>query len=124
MTNFLTLEDLIDLVDDLQVGPVRDFGLLDSAASRPQTVLFGREVYPTIDEKAAVMLESILKNHALVDGNEHLGWLAIAVFYDISGLGLFMSDDEAYDMVIALASSNISHEEVAKKLQSWQKSSM
>ncbi|HQJ34387.1 MAG TPA: Fic family protein, partial [Rhodoglobus sp.] len=78
---FLTLEDLLALAADLGVPAVRDLGLLDAAAKRPQTSLYGRDAYTGIHEKAAVLLESLTRNHALIDGNKRLGWLATYVFY-------------------------------------------
>ena len=75
MTTYLSLEDLLSLTNDLGVGPVRDLGLLDSAAHRPQTELIGYEAYPTLDEKAAVLLESIVRHRPLVDGKSAWdGW--------------------------------------------------
>ena len=75
MTRYLTLEDLLSLIDDLQVGPLTDLGLLDSAAHRPMATLWGRDAYLTLDQKAAALLESLLRNHPLADGNKRLGWL-------------------------------------------------
>ena len=72
MTVYLQLEDLLALMEELGVGPVRDLGLLDSAAHRPQTSLFGEDAYPDLHTKAAVLLESLTRNHALVDGNKRL----------------------------------------------------
>ena len=69
---FLSLEDLLDIVAALRLGPVRDLGLLNAAALRPQTTLMGHEAYPPLSEKAAALLESLTKNHALVDGNKRL----------------------------------------------------
>lgn len=81
------LEHLLVLADEvLRVGPVRDVGLLDAAVHRPRTTVFGNDAYATIDEKAAAMLKSILRNHALVDGNTRLGWLAVTVLYRINDL--------------------------------------
>ena len=94
MTNHLTLEDLLTLVDDLAVGPVRDLGLLESAAHRPTTALWGRDAYPTLDEKAAALLQSLVGNHALVDGNKRLGWLATVVFYALNDVDLDAPDDD------------------------------
>ena len=87
MTAYLSLEDLLALVEDLQLGPVRDLGLLASAAHRPMTTLWGQDAYLTLEEKAAALLESLVRNHALVDGNKRLGWLATVVFLDINGAG-------------------------------------
>ena len=74
MTEYLTLEDVLSLVEDLGVGPVRDIGLLDSAVHRPRVSVFGRDAYPSLDDKAAVLLESLVRNHALVDGNKLSIW--------------------------------------------------
>ena len=73
------------LVEDLGVGPVRDVGLLESAAARPRTSLWGGDAYPTLGSKAAALLDSLVNNHALVDGNKRLGWLATVVFLDLNG---------------------------------------
>ena len=70
MIEYLTVEDVLSLVEDLGVGPVRDIGLLDSAVHRPRVSVFGRDAYPGLDDKAAVLLESLVGNHALVDGNK------------------------------------------------------
>ena len=119
MTVYLSLEDLIGLVDDLGVEPIRDLGLLDSAAHRPTTSLFGAEAYVGLDAKAAVLLESVLRNHALVDGNKRLGWLAVVVFYGLNEVGLEAPDDDAYDLVIGVASGQIDHPESAQRLATW-----
>jgi len=85
---YLSLEDLLSLVGDLGVGPIRDIGLLDSAAHRPQVSVLGEDAYPGVHEKAAVLLESIVRNHPLVDGNKRLGWLSTVVFYGLNGVTL------------------------------------
>ena len=119
MTTYLSLEDLITLTGDLGVGPVRDIGLLDAAAHRPQTVLYGQSAYPDLDTKAAVLLDSVVRNHALVDGNKRLGWLATAVFYGLNDIALDAPDDDAYELVMAVARSESSVEEIASVLGSW-----
>ena len=86
MIEYLTLEDVLALIDDLQVGPIRDVGLLDSAVHRPQVTVFGADAYPEIDQKAAVLLESLVRNHALIDGNKRIGWLATVVFYGLNNI--------------------------------------
>lgn len=119
MIAYLTLEDLLTLVDDLGVGPVRDVGLLDSAAHRPQTSLWGHDAYPTLDDKAAALLESLVANHALVDGNKRLGWLATVVFYGLNGAVLEAPDDDAYDLVIAVATGGLELPGAATALSRW-----
>ncbi|GAA4891784.1 type II toxin-antitoxin system death-on-curing family toxin [Tessaracoccus lubricantis] len=119
MIEYLTLEDVLSLVEDLGVGPVRDIGLLDSAVHRPRVSVFGRDAYPGLDDKAAVLLESLVGNHALVDGNKRLGWLSLVVFYGLNGIDLDAPDDEAYDLVIAVASGTATYQEVSTRLASW-----
>ena len=64
---------MLSLVDDLDIGPIRDIGLLDSAAHRSQVTVFGADAYPGLDTKAAVLLESLVRNQALADGNKTSG---------------------------------------------------
>ncbi len=119
MIEYLTLEDVLALVEDLGVGPIRDVGLLDSAVHRPQVTVFGNDAYPGIDEKAAVLLESLMRNHALVDGNRRIGWLATVVFYGLNGISLDAPDDDAYDLVINVASGTKSYQDAATRLAQW-----
>jgi death-on-curing protein len=67
--------DLVDLAERLfgPTPPIRDVGLLGSAAARPRTTVFGADAYPDLWTKAAALLDSIVNNHALVDGNKRLG---------------------------------------------------
>lgn len=119
MTTYLTLEDLLQLVADLRVGPIRDLGLLDSAAHRPTTSLYGHEAYPSPDDKAAVLLESLVRNHALVDGNKRIGWLAVVVFYWLNDVEIDAPDDDAFRLVVGMAAGEIAHPEAAARLQRW-----
>ena len=119
MIEYLTLDDVLALIDDLGVGPIRDVGLLDSAVHRPQANIYGEDAYPTLDQKAAVLLESLVGNHALVDGNKRLGWLATVVFYGLNGNALDAPDDEAYALVIGVASGTIRYPEAAGHLAAW-----
>jgi death on curing protein len=103
---FLTLEELLYVATRaLGVEPdIRDVGLLESALARPQASAFGEDAYPTIDEKAAALLHSLARNHALIDGNKRLCLAATIAFHGMNGLRLTFSNDEAYDLVIAVAS--------------------
>ena len=96
--------------------PIRDLGLLDSAAHRPTTSLYGQEAYPSLDAKAAVLLESIVRNNALVDGNKRLGWLALVVFYGLNGVDFDAPDDEAYDLVVGIAAGRLDHDAMSRLL--------
>ena len=116
---YLRLEDLLQLASDLGDLVVRDLGLLESAAQRPRTTLYGQEAYPSIPEKAAVLLESLTRNHALIDGNKRIGWLATVVFLDLDGLVLDAPDDDAYDLVIAVSTGTLDYRATAQRLERW-----
>jgi death on curing protein len=116
---YLSLEDLLGLADDLGCLVIRDLGLLDSAAHRPTSTVFGSDAYPSIHEKAAVLLESLVRNHPLVDGNKRLGWLATYVFYGLNGYQLDAPDDEAYALIIELASGQADYSKAAAALELW-----
>src|SRR5688500_18340826 len=87
----------------LRTGPVRDPGLLDSAAARPRSSAFGADAYPTIELKAAALLHSVARNHALVDGNKRLAWLATAVFLDLNQRATDLDDDAVFELVVDVA---------------------
>lgn len=115
----LTLDDLLALAADLGVSKVRDLGLLDAAAHRPQSSLMGQDAYPSVHEKAAVLLESVARNHPLIDGNKRLAWMAVFVFYGLNDIDLDAPEDDAYDLVIAIATGSISYGEAATLLSGW-----
>lgn len=119
-TEFLDLDDLLDLATRLlgDPPPVRDLGLLGSAVARPQTSVFGSDAYPTIWTKAAALLDSIVNNHPLVDGNKRLGWLATAVFLTINDVDVtVITNDSVVDLVLSIAAGRRSVDEVAADLE-------
>ena len=116
---YLHLEDLLQLASDLGDLVVRDVGLLEAAAQRPQTTLYGQEAYPDVFERAAVLLESLTRNHALIDGNKRIGWLAAVVFLDLNGCVLNAPDNDAYDLVISVSTGALDYSEVARILDGW-----
>ena len=99
-------EDLLIVAARVIDGEVllRDVGLLESAAARPQTTVFGEDAYPDVHSKAAALLLSLCKNHALIDGNKRLALAGTIVMLGVNGWTLSLTNDEAYDLVIAIAS--------------------
>jgi death on curing protein len=114
---YLTLEDLLDLVSALDTGPVRDLGLLDSACHRPRAAFFGREAYPTLAGKAAALMHSLASNHALVDGNKRLALLATAVFLRLNGYYLDLTDDEAFELTVSAAAGQTDADGIEQRLR-------
>ena len=102
---FLDLESLLHLTTrTLGADPmVRDYGLLESALARPPASAFGEDAYSGAPSKAAALLHSLARNHALVDGNKRLALAATIAFLGMNGIRLTLSNDEAYDLVINVA---------------------
>lgn len=117
---YLDLDDLLHVaartLDEVQV---RDAGLLESALARPRSTAFGEDAYPSIHEKAAALLHSLARNHALIDGNKRLSLAGTIAFYGLNGFRLTLSNDEAYDLVIVVASGELSDvAAIARRLES------
>jgi death-on-curing protein len=106
---YLDLDDLLHIALRTlgQAPEIRDLGLLESASARPMTTVFGQDAYPTLAAKAAALLHSVTKNHALVDGNKRLGLAATIAFVGLNGHRLTWSNDEAHDFVIAVAAGEL-----------------
>jgi death on curing protein len=117
---FLTLPELLH-VAERTLGPdyvVRDYGLLEAALARPQATAFGKDAYPTLDAKAAALLHSLARNHALMDGNKPLALAALIAFCGLNGRRLTLTNDAAYDLVMNVASGQLdSADEIAAILQ-------
>jgi death on curing protein len=96
---------------------IRDAGLLEAALARPQASAFGADAYPDIHAKAGALLHSIARNHALVDGNKRLALAAVIAFYGLNGLRLTLTNNAAYELVMAVAAGELdSVDEIAKVL--------
>lgn len=106
---YLTLPELLH-VAERTLGPdyaVRDYGLLEAALARPQATAFGKDAYPDLDVKAAALLHSIARNHALIDGNKRLALAAAIAFYGLNGRRLTLTNDDAYDLVMSVAEGRL-----------------
>lgn len=123
MTSYLTFENILELARDA-VAPtellIRDAGLLESAIARPQTTVFGEDAYPSLYRKAAALMESIARNHALVDGNKRLAWLATAVFLLLNYVDLQApSVDDGEGFVLAVASGEYDLHQIEATITAW-----
>jgi death-on-curing protein len=122
MIEYLDLEDLLE-VARRAVGEdvaVRDYGLLESALARPRASVFGHDAYPDVHLKAAALIQSLARNHALVDGNTRLAWTACRTFLAINGQWIKASADRRFELVIRVATGDDhSIEKTATQLRAW-----
>ncbi|GAA4908173.1 death-on-curing protein [Stackebrandtia albiflava] len=123
MTDFLDLADLLRIAARIQgktPPEVRDYGLLESAAARPQASVFGDDAYPDLHHKAAALLHSLARNHPLVDGNKRLAWVAMRVMYRLNRGDVRPPDvDTAEEFVLQVARGELEVPDIAKTLAMW-----
>lgn len=91
---------------------IRDEGMLDMALNNPFQTFGGKELYPSIQAKAARLCFGLVKNHAMLDGNKRLGAHVMLVFLALNGYELSYSQKELSDVILALASGDIGEWEI------------
>lgn len=116
MTRYIQTEALIKRLQS-EGFYVKDLGLLDAAVNRPRASAFGQDAYGTLSLKAAAQTQSIIKNHPMVDGNKRSAWFALNGFLALNHHVLRVTQDEAFDFVIAVATDLYDLEETAKWIE-------
>ena len=115
--DYLDFHDLLMICDEIIPGyQIRDKGLLLSAIERPQAQLYGVEVYPEFDLKAAALMHSIARNHALIDGNKRLAWSSMRIFCLMNKRDVHLTVSQAEKLTVAAAMGKYDVEEIAQKL--------
>lgn len=99
---FLTLDEALFIHEQLIAnfggsGGLRDAGLLESALFRPRT-----GYYADLIEMAAALFESLLMNHAFVDGNKRIAFFGVDTFLRINGFKIDVAADTAHEILISL----------------------
>ncbi|MCA0758150.1 type II toxin-antitoxin system death-on-curing family toxin [Paenibacillus sp. N4] len=110
MTNFLTKEEVIAAhyfmmkrMNDADQAGVKDHGLLESAVHRPGQSVFGEDAYPTLFDKAAAFLESLVKNHCFHNGNKRTAYLVTKSYLMLNGYHLRMERIYAVEFIVDIA---------------------
>lgn len=96
---------------------VRDTGLLLSALGRPHTTLFGRDAYPILPLQTAALMDSIVNNHPMVDGNKRSSWFAANLFVELNGFEFVVSQDEAFTFILDVATGDNDLERLAEWIE-------
>jgi death on curing protein len=122
MIEYLDLDDLLEIAR-AAIGEdvaVRDYGLLASALARPRASVFGQDAYPDLHLKAAALLHSLARNHALIDGNKRLAWTACRIFLAINDHWITASEDDRFNFVIEVATGAMPElGEIVEHLRPW-----
>ena len=93
---------------------IRDEGMLDLALNNPFQSFDGKDLYPSIQAKAARLCFGLVRNHAMLDGNKRLGAHTMLVFLALNGYELSYSQNELSDVILALASGDIGEKEILR----------
>ena len=100
---------------------VRDFNLLDSALNNCNQTFDGKELYPTKQEKGAILAYSLITNHAFVDGNKRISLIVMTTFLEANGIKIKYTDEELSDIGWALASGSMSYNDLLNWIKSHEK---
>jgi len=94
-------------------GGIRDWGLLDSAVSRPRATFANRELYPDLFSKAAALGHSLVLNHPFVDGNKRTAWEAMKRFLGENGVRLRAGTEEIVELMLRIEDKSLGVKQVA-----------
>lgn len=119
---FLTAEDILlihSLIIDETGGShgVRNRDILASLALTPQQEVFGKKLYPTVFDKAAVLARDVILLHPFVDGNKRTGMTAAAVFMEGNGYSLTAAEGEIESTALRIVNDRLGVTSIARWLQ-------
>lgn len=96
---------------------IRDINGLESALARPFQTFVGEDLYPTIEEKAAAIGESIIMNHPFIDGNKRTGYLLMEAVLRYGNKKIPVTDEILYQFVISISTGEIKFDEIVNWLK-------
>ena len=122
MIKYLTLEEVLEMHDVLiekfgGLSGIRDLNLLLSAIETPKAAMFGKDLYPTVYDKAAAYLFHIVQNHPFNDANKRTGFVATCLFLNANRVRVALSDEAFEHLVIEVAKGKVDKEAIAHLLE-------
>ncbi len=122
MVRFLPIEIILAIHDDqirLYGGAygLRDAAGLDAAFHMPQAQFSGQFLHSTIFQMAAAYGFHLCQNHPFLDGNKRTAGMAMFTFLKLNGLEPVATESDYYAVMMAVASGNMTKEELAHWLQ-------
>ncbi|MBI2028992.1 type II toxin-antitoxin system death-on-curing family toxin [Candidatus Gottesmanbacteria bacterium] len=121
-TYYLTLEQILVIHQD-QVNRfggltgLKSLELLESTVYRPQSTFGGKELYPTLFDKAAALVHSLLLNHPFVEGNKRTAIVAMVIFLHINGIHILAKNDEIVTLALEIENRKMNIEKISKWLK-------
>ncbi|MBS7529363.1 type II toxin-antitoxin system death-on-curing family toxin [Hazenella sp. IB182353] len=110
---YLTVSEIVEI----HMMIMRDYGegeqagvmfpdRLESASERPKAVFFEKELYPTIWDKAACLLQSIIQEHIFHNGNKRTGLACMEIFLMLNGYQFRMRNGDTEEFIVNIAMSS------------------
>ena len=96
---------------------ILDLGLFQSAVARPQATFDGQDLYPNLFLKAAALLESLIGNHAFIDGNKRTAITSAGLFLNLNGYRLKANNQQLEAFTLACAQRLVSLDHMALWLE-------
>ena len=96
---------------------IRDLGLVESAVGRPQATFDDNDLYKTIFEKGAALLQSLFKNHPFTGGNKRTALTAAGIFLKLNGYQLINNHEKEVDFALKVDNERLTIEQIAKWLE-------
>lgn len=97
---------------------LRDLSSLEAALNRPFATFDGNDLYPTVEEKAAAIIESILINHPFIDGNKRTGFALMRIILRRQAKMINATEDIKYNFVIQIAEGKLNTAQITDWIQS------
>ncbi len=118
MTAYLTPEQVLFLhsrviIETGGAHGVRDLGMLLSALARPQATFDDKEHYPDLFAKSAALMDSLVRNHPFMDGNNRTAIAAAGIFLLLNHHQLIVENEEMVRFTMACAQSQLPLDEMA-----------
>lgn len=112
---YLTVSEVLELYRQVMEASGGTVGILsmealESAVAQPRASFDGKDLYPTIVEKASALGFSLIMNHAFVDGNKRIGHYAMETFLVMNGYEFAVSVDEQESIILLLASGKLTRD--------------
>ena len=96
---------------------IRDIELVESAVGRPWASFGKQDLYKTIFDKTAALLESLLKNHPFIDGNKRTALSSAGVFLKLNGYKLINTHKEEVEFAIKVENERLTIEQISSWLR-------
>ena len=112
---YITLSEALEIYYEVMAqsggtAAILNLGALESALAQPRMTFAGRELYPSLVEKAVALGFSLIKNHPFADGNKRAGHAIMEMFFTLNGHTIQATVDEQVDVMVKVASGDLGRE--------------